>query len=68
MINISCNFLKYFSKFPEKIVQIFRNDLIIKIFLNNSWKFPKYFFKFSENFRNILIFFEILKKWFLFLF
>ncbi len=51
--NICSNFPKYFSKFSEKIVQIFQNDLILKILLNNSWKLLKYFSKFSEKFWNI---------------
>ncbi len=54
---ISGNFPKYFQKFFE----IFQNDLILKIFRNNSRNFLKYFLKFSNIFLEIMqIFFDIL--------
>ncbi len=63
--NISCNFLKYFSKFSKIIVQIFRNDLILTIFLNNLENFRSIF----QNSLNIFeIFFKIFKYDFYFCF
>ncbi len=53
-VNIFRNFLKYFSKFSEFVFEtyrnnfeLFRDDLIRKIFGNNSRNFTKYFSKFS---------------------